>query len=423
MERIDTREIVYTILMDVETGNTFSNLAIEKALRKHRFSEKSDRAFITRLAEGVTERRLTLDYVIGCFSKLPVKKLKPAIRVLLRMGIYQMLYMDSVPDAAAVNETVRLTKKHGLAGLSGYVNGVLRSVKRGREEITYPDLSVEYSVPAFLSEKLFEAYPDRVGQILKSLYEERPTSLRVNQSVISRDALIEKLRAAGVATEIGHYTDRTILVSDYDSVSRLPGFRDGAFTVQDESSVAAVLAAGIAPTDTVWDICAAPGGKTTLAAELAGEGMVYSMDLSEEKLPRIEENVERLGLSDRVRIMAHDARTAFDLPEPNVVIADLPCSGLGIMGRKNDIKYHVDEAKLTSLVALQREILSNIEGYIPAGGTLLFSTCTINPDENEGNTSWFLEQFPNYKKTDERLFLQGVDDCDGFYYAVLRKDA
>ena len=423
MERIDTREIVYTILMDVETGNTFSNLAIEKALRKHRFSEKSDRAFITRLAEGVTERRLTLDYVIGCFSKLPVKKLKPAIRVLLRMGIYQMLYMDSVPDAAAVNETVRLTKKHGLAGLSGYVNGVLRSVKRGREEITYPDLSVEYSVPAFLSEKLFEAYPDRVGQILKSLYEERPTSLRVNQSVISRDALIEKLRAAGVTTEIGHYTDRTVLVSDYDSVSRLPGFREGAFTVQDESSVAAVLAAGIAPTDTVWDICAAPGGKTTLAAELAGEGMVYSMDLSEEKLPRIEENVERLGLSDRVRIMAHDARTAFDLPEPNVVIADLPCSGLGIMGRKNDIKYHVDEAKLTSLVALQREILSNIEGYIPAGGTLLFSTCTINPDENEGNTSWFLEQFPNYKKTDERLFLQGVDDCDGFYYAVLRKDA
>ncbi len=423
MERIDTREIVYTILMDVETGNTFSNLAIEKALRKHHFSEKSDRAFITRLAEGVTERRLTLDYVIGCFSKLPVKKLKPAIRVLLRMGIYQMLFMDSVPDAAAVNETVRLTKKHGLAGLSGYVNGVLRSVKRGREEITYPDLSVEYSVPVFLSEKLAEAYPDRAERILKSLYEERPTSLRVNQSVISRDALIEKLRAAGVTAEAGHYTDRTILVSGYDSVSRLPGFRDGAFTVQDESSVAAVLAAGIKSSDTVWDICAAPGGKTTLAAELAAEGMVYSMDLSEDKLSRIEENVERLGLSDRVRIMQHDARAFFDLPKPDVVIADLPCSGLGIMGRKNDIKYHVDEEKLTSLVSLQREILSNIDGYIPAGGTLLFSTCTINPDENEGNTSWFLEQFPDYKKTDERLFLQGVDDCDGFYYAVLRKEA
>lgn len=426
---INTRDIVLNILMDIETNKTFSNQAISKALSKNQFEDKRDRAFITRLAEGVMEQKLTLDYIINQFSKTKVNKCKPMIRCLLRMGAYQILYMESVPDSAACNECVKLAKSHGFGSLSGFVNGVLRSIARGKDKLPEPSgdksspeyLSVKYSMPQWLVEKLKRDYPDKYTKILEGCFWDRKTSIRVNTTKTTKAELRSMLEEAGITVEEGKYADKALLISNYDFIKKVPGYKKGYFTVQDESSMCAIGAAGVKPGDVVIDVCAAPGGKTTCVAEyLAGEGMVYSMDISEDKLELIEDNVTRLGLTN-VEISCHDATEQLTDMSADVVIADLPCSGLGIIGRKNDIKYRLEEEQLKELVHLQRSILNTVCSYVKARGTLLYSTCTINPEENQGNVSWFLQEHKEFEMLTERLFLQGIDYCDGFYYAVLKK--
>lgn len=426
---INTRDIVLNILMDIETNKTFSNQAISKALSKNQFEDKRDRAFITRLAEGVMEQLITLDYIINQFSKTKVNKCKPMIRCLLRMGAYQILYMDSVPASAACNECVKLAKSHGFGSLSGFVNGVLRNIARNKDNIPDPSgdksspeyLSVKYSMPQWLCSKLKQDYPDKYMQILVGCFNDRPTSIRVNTTKITRDELKSMLEEADITVLYGSYSDKALLISDYDFIKKVPGYRKGYFTVQDESSMCAIKAADIKPGDTVIDVCAAPGGKTTCAAEyLNGQGKIYSMDISEDKLELIEENVARLGF-DNVDISCHDATELIPGMKADVVIADVPCSGLGIIGRKNDIKYRLEEQQLKELVELQQRILNTVKDYVKAGGTMLYSTCTINPDENHNNISFFLEANKEYELIEEKTFLQGVDTCDGFYYAVLKK--
>lgn len=429
----DARDIAYNILLDIESNNTFSNIAISKALRQNQFSEKTERAFITRLAEGVTEYRINLDYIINSFSKTKINKCKPAIRCLLRMGTYQIIYMDGVPDSAACNESVKLAKKHGFASLSGFVNGVLRNIARNKNEIKYPDkdndrteyLSVKYSIPEWLVEKISSDFPDYAETIIKASFSERATTIRVNTLKTDVDALKVLLQEKNINVENGKYCDKALVISNYDFVRKIPGYKQGLFTVQDESSMCSVMAAQIKPGDTVIDVCAAPGGKTTAAAEcLQGKGIVYSMDISEDKLELIEDNVQRLGL-DNVKISAHDATEELLIDgqkiDADVVIVDVPCSGMGIIGRKNDIKYHLSKEQLDELVVLQRKILTTVKEYVKKGGTLLYSTCTINPDENKNNVKWFLENNKEFVLEKERLFLQGIDECDGFYYAIIKK--
>ncbi len=441
---MDSRDVVLDILMDIETKNTFSNVALSKALSKNQFEDKSARAFITRLSEGVMEYKITLDYVINQFSKTKINKCKPLIRCLLRMGVYQILYMDSVPDSAACNEAVKLAKKHGFGSLSGFVNGVLRSIARAKESIPMPNnetsveyLSVKYSMPVWLCEKLKNDYPKEYMDILKASFLDRETAIRVNTCKITKEELKKLIADAGIEVRDGYYDEKALLVKGYDFVKKIPGYKQGFFSIQDESSMCAIRAAGIKKGDTVLDICAAPGGKTTCAAEyLMGEGTVYSMDLSKDKLELIEENVKRLGF-DNVKISAHDGKIPLinsdlygeevALPKEelrefaDVVIADLPCSGLGIIGRKNDIKYRLDEKQLEELVTLQRDILNNAKSYVKRGGTLLYSTCTINPKENQENLKWFLDENKAFTVINERLFIQGVDNCDGFYFVVMKK--
>ena len=426
---INTRDIVLNILMDIETNKTFSNQAISKALSKNQFEDKRDRAFITRLAEGVMEQLISLDFIINQFSKTKINKCKPMIRCLLRMGAYQILYMESVPDSAACNESVKLAKSHGFSSLSGFVNGVLRNIARNKDNIAEPSgdknspeyLSIKYSMPLWLCEKLKKDYPKEYTKILEGCFWDRPTSIRVNTTKITRDELKAMLRESGITVEYGSYSDKALLISDYDFIKKVPGYKKGYFTVQDESSMCAIKAAGIVPGNTVIDVCAAPGGKTTCAAEyLNGQGKIYSMDISEDKLELIEENVTRLGF-DNVDISCHDATDSIADMQVDVVIADVPCSGLGIIGRKNDIKYRLEEKQLQELVQLQRNILKTVCGYVKDRGTLLYSTCTINPDENHNNINWFLETNKEFELVEERIFLQGIDTCDGFYYAVLKK--
>ena len=352
------------------------------------------------------------------------------------MGCYQILFMDSVPDSAACNECVKLAKKHGFAGLSGFVNGVLRTITREKTKLAYPDqkreperyLSVMTSTPLWLVQKLILEYGTESAEtIFQAAFADRKTSIRLNKHRIEEngetmDSYKNRLKEAGITVEPGAYYEGAWLLSGYDFIHKIPGYKQGYFTVQDESSMCAVAAAGIQPEDFVMDICAAPGGKTTAAAEFAQQGHVLSMDIAEEKLELIEENVERLKLAN-VDIRCQDATEYMQEQEEkaDVVIADLPCSGLGIMGRKNDIKYRVTEEQIESLVELQHTILQNACRYVKAGGTLLYSTCTITKEENTLQVERFLKEHPEYTLKEQRQFLQGINACDGFYYAVLHK--
>lgn len=427
---LNTRDIALSILMDVDNNKTFSNIATTKALRQNQFSDKVERAFLTRLAEGTIEYQIRLDYVLDSFSKTKMKKCKPLIRNVLRMGAYQILFMDTVPDSAACNECVKLVKKHGFASLSGFVNGVLRNVSRNKNNIKYPDyetekidyLSVYYSTPRWLVEKIMSDYPKEGEQIIKASYIDRKTTIRVNENKILVEDFAKQLLDKGINVAKGNYSKKALCIDNYDFVRRIPGYREGYFTVQDESSMCAIEAAGIKEGYRIIDVCAAPGGKTTAAAEmLNGTGSIISMDLSSDKLSLIEENVNRLGF-DNITVAEHDARELIEdyIEQMDLVIADVPCSGLGIIGRKNDIKYRLTEKQLKELVELQRQILSTAHRYVKKGGTLLFSTCTINKEENYENVKWFLANHPEFKMESQRLFLQGVDKCDGFYYAVIK---
>ncbi len=426
----NARDIVLSILLDIEGNNTFSNIAIAKALKKHQFEAKKDRAFITRLAEGVTETRIKLDYIIDGFSKTPSEKCKPLIRSLLRMGVYQIMYMDAVPDSAVCNEAVKLAKKHNFGSLGGFVNGVLRAVARNKDNIAMPDrknmseyLSVNYSTPEWLCKKIMEDYGEKGETIIAASFDERKTALRVNTLKITREKLKEFI-GPHIFMEDGTYDENALLVSGYDFIRSMPGYRQGLFFVQDESSMCAIKAAGIKPCQTVVDVCAAPGGKTLNAAcYMEGKGKIYARDISDEKLVLIEENAGRLDIGDMLSIEKWDAKTVDErlIQKADVVIADLPCSGLGIMGRKNDIKYRITQEQIGELIGLQRDILSVVKQYVKKGGVLLYSTCTINPQENKENTRWFLESDSEFKLRDERQMLQGVDKCDGFYYAVLQR--
>lgn len=427
---LNTRDIALSILMDVDNNKTFSNIATTKALRQNQFSDKVERAFLTRLAEGTIEYQIRLDYVLDSFSKTKMKKCKPLIRNVLRMGAYQILFMDTVPDSAACNECVKLVKKHGFASLSGFVNGVLRNVSRNKNNIKYPDyetekidyLSIYYSTPRWLVEKIISDYPKEGEQIIKASYIDRKTTIRVNENKILVEDFAKQLLDKGINVAKGNYSKKALCIDNYDFVRRIPGYREGYFTVQDESSMCAIEAAGIKEGYRIIDVCAAPGGKTTAAAEmLNGTGNIISMDLSSDKLSLIEENVNRLGF-DNITVAEHDARELIEdyIEQMDLVIADVPCSGLGIIGRKNDIKYRLTEKQLKELVELQRQILSTAHRYVKKGGTLLFSTCTINKEENYENVKWFLANHPEFKMESQRLFLQGVDKCDGFYYAVIK---
>lgn len=435
------REIVLDILLDIEKNHKFSNAALNTALRVNQFMSKQDRAFITRLAEGVTEQRIRLDHIINQVSTTKIHKCKPLIRQVLRMGCYEIFYMDAVPDEATCNECVKLAAKRGFGSLKGFVNGVLRNICRNKETIKFPSasedivkyLSVRYSITEELVNLLLQDYGSiQTEKILTALFKARKTCIRVNTDRISVEAYMLLLQKNGIEVQKGKYNPTSLLISGYDYIRRVPGYFDGYFTVQDESSSLAVLAAGIHSGELILDICAAPGGKTLYAASLTGvNGQVISRDLSENKVELIEENIERLGVTN-VRTQVYDAtiRDETLIGKVDCVIADLPCSGLGIMGRKNDIKYNVTKEQVSELAALQRKILQVAAQYVKPGGRLIFSTCTILHEENEQNIKWLeqhtdlqldsLEDYlpENLKERGSKGYLTllpGEDSCDGFF--------
>lgn len=435
MAEINGRETVLDMLLMVEREEEYSHRIIKAVLTKYDYLTGQEKAFIKRLFEGTIERRTELDYLLNHFSSVPVKKMKPLIRNLLRMSAYQILYMDGVPDAAVVNEAVKLASKRKFHTLKGFVNGVLRKLSSEKNNLPMPSekkepqtyLSVTCSMPEWIVAHFLKSYSyEETKQILEGLLKVRPVTIRFKLSLSEKEK--EELLAAflekGVQVTKHPYADTAYYLENCENIAALPGFLEGKFTVQDASSMLAVAAAGIKPGDQVLDICAAPGGKSLLAAEYAGEtGQVEARDVSDYKVSLIEENKERMQLSNiRTKVWDGTVPDGTAVESADVVLADVPCTGLGVMGKKRDIKYRQKEEALTEITALQKDIVRQAVSYVKPGGILLYSTCTINPHENEEMADWILKEFPMKKEQDYVQLLPGIHDTDGFFFAKFKKN-
>ncbi len=430
----NAREIVLDTLLEIERNkdNVYSNQLLKAVLDKYDYLDGQEKRFIKRLTEGCIERRIELDYYLNQYSTVPVNKMKPLIRCLMRMGVYQIVYMDKIPDSAACNEAVKLATKRKFTNLKGFVNGVLRKIAANKEKLPLPDakeealqyLSVRYSMPEWIIAMWLEVYNEEtVRKLLASLEAVHPVSIRFCTSLdkATRNAYIKEWEEQGTVVKENDLLPYVYTVENIEGIHTLKGFSEGVFTVQDVSSALAVEAAGICETDICMDICAAPGGKTMLAAEKAAK--VLSRDVSEYKVALIQENCERMQLLDKVQLEVWDA-TVSDAEKyeyADVVLMDVPCSGLGVMGKKRDIKYHVTKESIESLVELQKQIIESSWQYVKKGGILLYSTCTIDKKENQDMCRYICENFP-FTLEEEKQILPGFMQADGFYYARLRRN-
>lgn len=424
---VNDRELILEILLAVTRDGEYSHIALRNVLENYQYLDKSERAFITRVTEGTLERMIELDYIINQFSKTKVNKMKPVIRTIIRSAVYQLKYMDSVPDSAVCNEAVKLAGKRGFSGLKGFVNGVLRNISRNLDNVKYPDksdtvkwLSVIYSMPEWIITEWLKNYDrEMVEKMLQAFLAERPTTIRCNLSQISREKLAEELKKEGVKVRLCDTVDSALFISGYDYLGALESFRTGHFQVQDISSMEVAEWADPKEDEYIIDVCAAPGGKSLhLADKLAGKGHVEARDLTPYKVDLIRDNIARMGI-DNIEAVCQDATVYDETSEKkaDILIADLPCSGLGVLGKKTDLKYKMNPDTQEELVHLQRKILSVVHRYVKSGGKLLYSTCTIHRAENQENAAWFAEQYPEFELVRERQFLPGVDDSDGFYIA------
>lgn len=429
---VNTRELVMETLLLITRDGEYSHIALRGVLDKYSYLDKKERAFLTRVVEGTLERMIEIDYIINAFSKVKVNKMKPVIRTILRSAVYELKYMDSVPDRAVCNEAVKLAAKKGFVNLKGFVNGVLRNISRNLDKIEYPSreqdlqgyLSVTYSLPLWLVRRWISQYgAEETERMGRAFLEERATCIRVNLEKVTKEELLEQLKAEGVTVTEDKELPYALYIADYDSLAKLESFRKGYFYIQDISSMEVAEWADPKEGDFVLDVCAAPGGKALhLAEKLGGTGKVLARDLTEYKVALIEENIARSGLSN-IEAQKWDALSADETlrETADIVIADLPCSGLGVLAKKTDLKYKMNPGTQEELAALQRQILSVVCSYVKRGGKLLYSTCTVHRAENEENVRWFLEKYPQFTLEREQQRFPGADGGDGFYIAMLKK--
>ena len=445
---VNLRELVLGILMRITEEEAYSHVVLREVLEKYQYLDKRDRAFISRVSEGTLERMLEMDYIIESFSKVPVYNMKPLIRNLLRMSVYQLIYMDSVPDSAVVNEAVKLAQRKGFYNLKGFVNGVLRAVARGWDSIVWPDpnddperyLSVRYSIPPWILRQWFEQFDFyTIESICKSFHETRGTFVRCDLTKASKEEIISSLEDQGITVREHPYLDYALEISDYNYLKAVEAFRKGWIMVQDISSMLVAEIAAPNLGERCIDVCAAPGGKALhVASKLMGSGYVEARDISERKVALMQENIERSGAIN-IRAVVHDATVPDEelVGQADIVLADVPCSGFGVIGKKQDIKYKMTQARQEEIIRLQKKILHVVQSYVKPGGVLIYSTCTIGAEENQKNLQWFLSYFPFVLesidayicdelkcKTSAGGYIQllpGVHDCDGFFIARLRR--
>lgn len=430
------RRLAFEALVKTEKDGAYSNIALDSLLSKSGCDTR-DKAFVSNLFYGVIERKITLDYQLALYTAKPLNKMKAELLTVLRMGVYQLLFMDKVPASAAVNESVNLAKSNGLSYASGLVNAILRKVNQNglklpSVEATSELLSVKYSCPQWLINKWIKEYgKDKTVGILEHSIGAPATYIRVNCTLISAEKLITTLDSEGVKAEMTDVADCLEITLGGKSIEALESFNKGLFHVQDKSCQLCAKALNVKKGDRVFDLCAAPGGKTYTVAQLMNdEGEVLSFDIHNHRVKLIENGAKRLGLKS-VKALEGDASLyRKELGEADAVLCDVPCSGFGIIGRKPEIKYkNPDEVK--KLPQLQLSILQNGARYVKKGGRLVYSTCTLSKSENEKVCNRFLENNPEFKaaapfeNSDRSEYLTLLPDeynSDGFFIACFERN-
>lgn len=421
------RRIAFQVLLEVEEKGAYSNISLNRHLKDQ---TDTDPAFIRELVYGVIKNKYLLDWHLKKFIKTGFKKLKARDIVLLRIGAYQILFMDSVPSYAAVSETVGLAKKFS-RGKEGFINGVLRNLERNRENLTLPStedhteyISVRYSCEKWIAELITDIYGfEGACAFMDKINGTPELSIRVNLLKNSREELKEILKKEGYEARDSVLSSRALTVSG-TGILESRAFREGRFSVQDQSSVLCADSVKAEPGMKVLDMCAAPGGKTAAIAEMMdNRGEITAFDIYEHKLKLMDELMARNGITivktalGDGREFREELKGQFDR-----VLSDVPCSGLGVMGRKPELKYR-KEYSMKELTDIQRAILNNASEYVKPGGMLVYSTCTVNPMENRDMTMSFIKGHPRFRK-DEEICLDPVETgSDGFYICRFIREA
>ena len=438
------RNTALNVLMKIEQDNAYSNIALNNAIRENKLSGV-DSSFVSALVYGVLERKITLDYIIKQYSKIPLRKIELKTKMILRLGILQLLFMDKIPESAAVNESVNLAKKHKLQKSSGFINGILRSITRSEEKYKLPDksdkvlyYSVKYSAPQELVKLWINSYGElNTEQLLKSLGGRPKICARVNTLKNDKNSLIAELAKENVKAEEIPFLENAVSLTETGSIERLSAYKSGKLHIQDASSQLCVDFLSPKPREVLLDICSAPGGKSFTAAQyMCDRGKIFACDLYDHKLKLTSDGAKRLGIHSIVTLKRDGASSDVSLPLADKILCDVPCSGLGILSRKPEIRYK-DNLITADLPELQYKILCQSAQYLANGGRLVYSTCTLNPAENNKNARRFLEEHPDFygvklslppqinRAIDENDYeitlMPHTSGTDGFYIAVFGK--
>lgn len=438
------RTLATTILTKVDQQKSYANLSLDKTIQRYHLNDR-DASFLTTLVYGVIQNQLTIDYLLKPFLKNP-EKLPAWLRSLLRVAVFQMRYLDRIPKHAIFNETIEIAKKKGNMRLAKLVTAVLHQVQRHQVDAfdhlkdPYQRLSVMYSMPLWLVKKLSKQYGlSRTEHMLQTINQPARASLRVNTKLIDRATLRDQLQSEFPQLHDSHVSPFG-LVSPGGHLARTAAFNQGLYTIQDESSMLVAPSLRLAPSHKVLDACAAPGGKTTHIAQYldaAAGGQVMALDLHPHKIKLINDNAQRLHLSDVITARAMDARLVKDKfanQSFDRILVDAPCSGLGLLRRKPEIRYDRQPQDLKSLPVIQLAILNSVADKVKIGGLITYSTCTIISDENQDVVTRFLKQHDNFKLVPVTLaqpldvpnepYLQILPDdygTDGFFIASLQR--
>lgn len=422
---MDDRFLAYKILLKIERDKAYSNITVDSVLKNN---DVVSAPFVCQLVYGVIERKITLDYILSQYLTQPLKKLNPQVLTILRMGVYQIKFLDKVPDSAAVNESVKLVKKVKCAFASGLVNSVLRKVSAS--EVPYPetdnkafDLSIKYSCPI----ELVKHYADDYGfedteKFLKDSLGNAPIFLRVNTLKTTTDKLIDILASENVSATKCDDLENALMLTNGGAVFKTKAYKDGLFHVQDKASQICISKLDPKPDEVVFDMCASPGGKTfTIAEIMNNKGKVYSFDLYEHRVKLIADGAKRLGIDIVYAKTEDSAEFNSKMQKADRILCDVPCSGLGVIRRKPEIRYK-DLGFVDNLCELQYNILNCSAKYLKNNGVIVYSTCSLNKKENEDICNKFLAEHNDFIKIDDYITLwPHKNGTDGFFIAKLQK--
>lgn len=437
------REIALLVLKEVDEKDAYANIALSHALEQER-PLPQERRFATELVYGTVKARNTLDWVIGNFASRPLAKMTVWVRNILRMGTYQLLYMERIPPSAACNEAVKLMKRYGHAGTAKFINGILRAISRQKDEIRFPDMqedpvghiALRYSHPEWMVKRWLDRFDaEETIKLCRANNEVPAFSVRTNTLKITRSELREQLEKAGLNVEESRWVPEGLILEGFSALGQLAALQNGLFQVQDESSMLVAHVLDPQPGEFIIDACGAPGGKTThIAQKMGNRGRILSTDIHAHKLKLTMENCQRLGI-DIVETRALDARYLHEQfsRQADRVLVDAPCSGLGVLRRKPDARWRKSPQMLVELPKLQLEILNSAAQCVKPGGVLVYSTCTIEPEENQEVVRRFLaahaayslepagEFLPLARAADMVQLYPQRDGADGFFIARMKR--